>query len=395
MAFITSRPDSGLAQLNIYEQEKQAKAQTQSNSLNELLNVLQQGVQLAANVTGIAANVQKIQESQTATALEQQKLETIGRQQKGEFISAQDLFQAGGRIIKPGDRLGLGEMKLKGTLEGKPIEYAQLSKERGELGYKEQEVAMQNRKMQQELLKFERELQDKKFTNTQDLRKERDSNKIIQNAQQSSVNMKRVEQLYDQALEILNDKNMSMTDKNLALDANNNALVVAFKQVGEPNSAVQAGEAEAFKSGSWANKILGALFGKYNPEAPFNKVQLDAIRDAARVQMVPHIDAAKAMDQAIERQANIRGLPLDQLGLYNYEAKPAANQYTPSLPGQSGSKPPISQQSKSDLNSFIEQNKHILQPAQLKRSVPASSIQPQLKRAFKAGSGILGGYNGP
>ena len=129
--------------------------------------------------------------------------------------------------------------------------------------------------------------------------------------------MGRLEQLINRAIEINNDPKMG--NKSLLLNPLENEIVVALKQVGAPNSAVNAGEAAAFKSNAWATKFLGGIFGQYNALENFSVSQLQALKETGRLQYESFANQAEKVDAALELKARRAGVNVDELGLYDYK----------------------------------------------------------------------------
>lgn len=335
MAYQTSQASGGLVQQQQLDlmKKQQEFDQSKRSPLTDIFDVLKQGLSLASDISGVAVNMAKIDEAkanmagvQAQTKLKQQEAETQARLGRGEYLSEQELFSKGGTLVK--GPLLPGQVSFKAKIAGQERDIAMLNKDVAGVEQKQQEIKLQSDEIQRKIKEDDakradaaekslKEIKEKDFKNSNDIISLRGKDKSIQDARLAATNMGRLDQLINRAIEINNDP--KLTNKSLLLNPLENEIVVALKQVGAPTSAVNAGEAAAFKSNAWATKFLGGIFGQYNALENFSVAQLQALKETGKLQYESFVNQAEKVDSALELKARRAGVNVDELGLYDYK----------------------------------------------------------------------------
>lgn len=381
MAFITASPSGLLAQHQQIDLERRKQAFLEQQAAGQdkgfagdILDALKEGISLANNLTGIQANLAKIDELKAETGLkstQQQQLvsqaDIKSRQASGVFQSPLEVAQAGYQIGTPEKKYSEFEKPIQVKVGGqdvtiyKPLEASQkveLAKKETDVGIKRMEIDLSQKK---EAAQKASELAN----NEKELRKEYNDHPQIKEF--ATVN-----QNYNQVVSSAKKQNPSGAD--------DLKLVVSYIKILDPNSVVREGEITNLTKSSGLMDQVIAQFNRVKGGGTLDTNIRNQILSSATDAYAGALNTKQDLDTWYASIAQKKGFDLAQA--LPKQALMSINIQAPDLPGTSGSVMiPEAQAAAPTFNPdlFINSKKPVTS-----RTVPKAA--PKIR-----GPGILGG----
>lgn len=285
MAFITASPSGLLAQQQQIDLERrkqsfleQQAAGQDKGFAGDVLDALKEGISLANNLTGIQANLAKIDELKAQTGLttmQQQQVtaqaEAKARQAAGVFQSPLEVVQAGYQIGTPDKKYSQFETPIQAKVGDKevtifkPLEASQ----KVELAKKESDVGIKRMELDYAQQKEKAQKAAEMANNEKDLRKEYNAHPIVRD-------FPTVNQNYNQVI--------SSAKKETPTGVDDNKLVISFIKMLDPGSVVRGEEITNVTRSSGlmdqALSFMNRIKGGGTLDANVRKQILDAATDA-------------------------------------------------------------------------------------------------------------------
>lgn len=380
MAFITASPSGLLAQQQQIDLERrkqsfleQQAAGQDKGFAGDVLDALKEGISLANNLTGIQANLAKIDELKAQTGLttmQQQQVtaqaEAKARQAAGVFQSPLEVVQAGYQIGTPDKKYSQFETPIQAKVGGqevtifKPLEASQ----KVELAKKESDVGIKRMELDLAQKKDAAQKASELANNEKELRKE-------YNAHPQIKEFAVVNQNYNQVVSSAKKPNPSGAD--------DLKLVVSYIKILDPNSVVREGEiTNVTKSSGLIDQAI-AQYNRVKGGGTLDTNIRSQILNSATDAYAGALNTKQDLDSWYASIAQKKGFDLTQV--LPKQALMSINIQAPDLPGSGTVMIPEAQAAAPNFNPdlFIQSMKPVTS-----KTVPKAA--PKVR-----GPGILGG----